>query len=457
MKFKSYRKALSIFLSFVIFCLCVTLGNMNSSAKTVGEYQDELDEIQSQIEANERRLAQIADDKKAQQEKLDLLEEQLSNTQSQINTLEKQINAINIDIAEVENSIKTLNTQINALADNITETQNNIIIIDNKIDESYDTLAKRLRAAYLSGEDSNLKILMGSDNIASFLTRLEMMRRVSENDTNMIDEFKQNVSDLKKAKNTLEEQKGELEDKRAELNEKNESLQEKKAQYEEKKAELKQVVAEKESRYKEVEGYVQQLDKDTSTYKDYIRRLENDAEYAESQMNSIIAAARTTTRPTTQGTTLGSENNDPAVTVAPNPTGENFMFPLPRNIGVYISSNYGGRIHPIYGYYKVHGGVDLTAGGIYGEPIYASRSGTVIGAIWDAPSYGNYVIIDHGDGFVTLYAHCSTLTCSTGDYVVQGQKIAEVGSTGDSSGPHLHFEVRYDGERTDPMNYISIP
>lgn len=457
MKRCNFKKFIAAFLSVVMIICSFVWNGFSSYAKTVGDYQSELNDIQSRIDENERKLSEISEDKKKQQETLDLLQDQLSNTQSQINTIEKQINALNIEIAEVENSITTLNSQINDLADSITETQNNIIIINNKIDESYDTLAKRLRASYLSGEDSNLKILMGSENIASFLTRLEMMKRVSENDTKMIDEFKENVEQLKKAQSKLEEQKKELEEKRGELNEKKASLKEKKAEYTDKEQELQAVVAEKEKRYQEVESYVQKLDKDTSTYKDYIKKLENDAEYAESQMNSIIAA-RTTTRSTTQGTTLNSENNDnPPVTVMPNVSGESFMFPLPRNMGVYISSGYGGRVHPIYGYYKDHGGVDLTAGGIYGTSIYASRSGTVIGAIWDAPSYGNYVIIDHGDGFVTLYAHCSNLCCSTGDYVVQGQKIAEVGSTGDSSGPHLHFEIRYNGERTNPMNYISIP
>ncbi|MCQ2462022.1 MAG: peptidoglycan DD-metalloendopeptidase family protein [Clostridia bacterium] len=456
MKHYNAKKIIAAVMSVVVIASSFVWNGFNSYAKTVGEYQNELDDIQARIDENEKKLSQISEDKKKQQETLDLLQQQLENTQSQINTIEKQINSLNIEIAEVEKSITTLNSQINDLADSITETQNNIIIINNKIDETYDTLAKRLRASYLSGEDSNLKILMGSESIASFLTRLEMMKRVSENDTKMIDEFKENVTQLKKAQSKLETQKQELESKRGELSEKKASLKEKKAEFTEKEQELQSTVADKEKRYQEVESYVQKLDKDTSTYKDYIQKLENDAAYAESQMNSIIAE-RTTTRPTTQSTTLGSENNDTPVTVAPNVNGESFMFPLPRNIGVYISSGYGGRIHPIYGYYKEHGGVDLTAGGIYGKAIYASRSGTVIGAIWDAPSYGNYVIIDHGDGFVTLYAHCSNLCCSTGDYVVQGQKIAEVGSTGDSNGPHLHFEVRYNGERTNPMNYISIP
>ena len=101
--------------------------------------------------------------------------------------------------------------------------------------------------------------------------------------------------------------------------------------------------------------------------------------------------------------------------------------------------------------------MDISASGVYGKPVYASRAGTVIAAVWGTTGYGRYVVIDHGDGFSTVYGHCSNLCVETGQQVSKGQQIANVGSTGNSTGPHLHFEVRYNGEKQNPANYVSKP
>ena len=121
--------------------------------------------------------------------------------------------------------------------------------------------------------------------------------------------------------------------------------------------------------------------------------------------------------------------------------------------GTYISSGYGNRSASISGW-SFHGGIDIAGGGIYGRPVYASRGGTVIAANWGNTGYGNYVIIDHGDGYASLYGHCSNLCVSTGQTVSKGQQIANVGSTGNSTGPHLHFEIRKNGVKVNPSNYL---
>ena len=117
-----------------------------------------------------------------------------------------------------------------------------------------------------------------------------------------------------------------------------------------------------------------------------------------------------------------------------------------------IGSPYGYRIHPITGKRKMHTGVDI--GGAYGADIVAASSGTVIIAGYNAGGYGNYLVVDHGGGVTTLYAHASMLCVSKGQQVSRGQVIAKVGSTGMSTGPHLHFEVLINGAHTNPMNYI---
>ena len=123
-----------------------------------------------------------------------------------------------------------------------------------------------------------------------------------------------------------------------------------------------------------------------------------------------------------------------------------FIWPLPHthNLTSYFEWRWG----------RMHNGLDIAGGGDYGMPIVASDSGTVIWSGNDGGGYGNYVMIDHGNGYVTVYGHASSLACSTGDYVAQGQTIAYVGSTGNSTGPHLHFEIRENGTPVNPLNYF---
>ena len=116
-----------------------------------------------------------------------------------------------------------------------------------------------------------------------------------------------------------------------------------------------------------------------------------------------------------------------------------------------ITSPFGYRIHPIFGTMRFHTGVDI--GAYYGSPVLASDSGVVIDSGW-LGGYGNCIIVDHGGGYSTLYAHCSELYVSYGQSVSKGQQIAAVGSTGNSTGPHLHFEVRINGEPVDPLGFI---
>lgn len=137
------------------------------------------------------------------------------------------------------------------------------------------------------------------------------------------------------------------------------------------------------------------------------------------------------------------------------PTTVKWLWPLPY-ADCYISSNFGYRQDPFTGETKYHSGTDITMGGAFGKNIIASRSGTVsFVQTTDNGGYGIYLKIDHGDGFETLYAHCSQLKVSKGQYVTQGQVVALVGETGYATGPHLHFEVYKNGERVNPLDYVS--
>ena len=122
-------------------------------------------------------------------------------------------------------------------------------------------------------------------------------------------------------------------------------------------------------------------------------------------------------------------------------------------MSTYITSPYGTRVHPVTGKVRTHAGLDI--GAAHGTNIYAAAAGTVLVSGWNTGGYGNYVVIDHGGGLTTLYAHCSSLLVSAGQKVSRGQVIAKVGSTGMSTGPHLHFEVLKNGSHTDPNAYFN--
>ena len=165
------------------------------------------------------------------------------------------------------------------------------------------------------------------------------------------------------------------------------------------------------------------------------------------QTDAVVTDEKEISKPVKEkkivGTAKSSENGGSG---SGESTGS-FMWPVPHthNITSYMEWRWG----------RMHNGIDIAGGGDYGQPFVAADGGTVVWAGDDGGGYGNYVMIDHGNGYMTVYGHACELACSTGDYVSQGQVIGYIGSTGNSTGPHLHFEVRLDGEYQDPLNYVS--
>lgn len=160
--------------------------------------------------------------------------------------------------------------------------------------------------------------------------------------------------------------------------------------------------------------------------------------------SSSSSASSSSSSSSSNSSSSSSSNSSSSYT-----TGSSGMFAWPLPYTHTLTSTFGTR------WGRLHGGLDISAGGVYGQPIYASASGTVTFSGGDNSGYGNYVIIDHGSGYTTLYGHCSSLVAVTGQYVNQGDLIGYVGSTGNSTGPHLHFEIRLNGEKMDPLGYTS--
>ncbi len=439
MKCKKSKAVFSFALALVLLFTSLCFSPLEVSAdSTLDQLRQEQAELAQKIQANKNALAQLESDKNNQEAYLSKVNDNITYTRNQLSNLNNQIEIINGQVAAVENTIATLQKEIGEIEKEIKSTKTDIKEAENSVKITYANLSQRLESSYLTGNESTLKILLGSDSIATFLTRLEFMKRVSENDANLINSFKAEIEVLKVTRKSLKERTDRLEEKQETIKNENQYLYEKQDELKNTKKELDTTASQLENQYSEIESYIAKLDQNSTAYKNLIAKQEQEEAAAEAQIQAIIAANAST-----------STNGDSSIVAE-----KGYICPI-KYSNRYISSYFGWR--NLWGKKNYHGGVDIAGGGIYGQPIYAARSGKVIRTDnYETTTYGKYFIIDHGDGYITLYAHCSKLAVVEGQYVKQGQIVAYVGETGRTSGPHLHFEVRKDNVRQNPLNYIKV-
>ncbi len=367
---------------------------------------------------------------------LSSLQSQKQQLQSEINQVQKELNEAKNDIAKAEQYQSSLNYQIqlnlqkvgvmeqelNLLAEELEQKEQELdeknAELDQKeqeIDATYEQYKQRMRAMYMAGETSALEMLFEADSFAEFLTNIEMMKAITAHDTELLDT-------LDTQKKSITNQKTQVERVKAEISEQQEQVSASKAELQQTNKDLQAAYEESKTAMQDIELEKEQFEANLEAKKAEAAQVQNeiDAIYAELAANASNSS--------------NSSMKD-----------SGFIWPLPGY--TTITSGYGAR------WGSTHTGIDISGGGCYGSGIVAAASGTVIKAAshW---SYGNYVIVDHGGGYTTLYAHCSQLLVSVGQNVAQGQKIALVGSTGQSTGPHLHFEVRINGKTQNPRNFV---
>ncbi|MGD9568004.1 MAG: murein hydrolase activator EnvC [Sedimentibacter sp.] len=328
-------------------------------------------------------------------QKADALKGEQKSIQQEIDALDADMRALNLELESYELQKQEINMKI-------AESEQKIEELKEEIDKNNELLEKRLRVMYMNGTAGYLEVLLKAEDLVDALTRMDMIQLIVESDVELL----KSINEQKVQVETL---KSEQEIKRLELTAVINNLNAKQNEV---------MVA---SRSKEV--YMSSL---KSNIKE-IQRQEAAMEAQSAQIEKDILAAQR------------------AVEYA----GGEMTWPVP---GQYrVTSNFGGRADPITGVWTSHGGTDIAAP--YATPIVSANDGVVIYAGWHY-SYGNYVIVDHGGGIATLYGHSSKLLVSKGQAVSRGEKIALVGSTGYSTGNHLHFEVRINGVRTQPMDYL---
>ncbi len=329
---------------------------------------------------------------------------QKENEKQQSMDLKKQIDK---ELNDINEDIDAINDVIDEKESLIKQKEKEIDEVNEKIDAKKDLLKQRLRIMYEQGSASYLDILMSSKGFGDLLTRIAVTQDIVRYDNNMIDELVENIQKITEAKQVIEEEQKEQEEVRDML------------KTTQRKAEQKQ--AEQKSIMDKLQGDIKELEK---SYDEALKKM-NDAQ---AELNAALKAAPNVNTKYTGGTFL-----------------------WPSQASTRITSPYGNRVHPIFKTVKYHSGIDI--GAASGTNILAAADGVVITATYSS-SYGNYVVISHGSGITTLYAHSSKLLVKKGDTVKRGQTIALVGSTGYATGPHLHFEVSVNGSRVNPMNYF---
>ncbi len=350
------------------------------------------------------RLNQATKNKKAAQDARNASKEQLKGAMAQVTKLDNELEIINAELSAIDDIIREADEKIAAKEAEIAD-------YEKRIAEQDESFRSRLRVMDETGTTDYIDLLLNADSLSDFVDRVETIREITEFDQGIINEMKT----LKKG---VEDSKNEV---LAYRNEQQEARDLVKSKQNEANAKL----AEKQS-------YVKSLEKDIAKYD----QLYEAARREEDSLKRSIASS------SSRGTVNSGQNRIIY-------SGGVFCWPAPSY--TYISSPFGYRIHPVYGTKKYHSGLDLAAPG--GSPILAAANGTVKFSGWNG-GYGYCVIIDHGNGIQTLYGHSSKLLVSAGQSVTRGQTIALVGTTGTSTGNHLHFEVLNNGSPTDPMPYL---
>lgn len=382
------------------------------------------DEIQEQIDALEEQNEQI-------QAQIEELEQQKQDNYSEMEEVVREKSNIDEQIALLNAQIMVTEEQVSAYAVLISDKQAEFDKAQAHFEELNEKNRERIRAMEENGAVSYWSVLFKANNFSDFLDRLNMIQEIAAADKRRLEEMNQAALELSQAREELVVQKEALEQTKLGLNEAKVVLDEKRQQ-------SNSLLADLVARGEE---YQLLLDEGEALLEEKLQELaEKEVEYTEA-LQREWEAAHPPTLPESSG---GSAD-------APVSDGD-WVVPCSY---VYVSSPFNpNRVHPILGYARPHNGIDLAAN--LGNPVYATRSGSVTVADYEGDGAGNYVFINHGDGFSSVYMHMDYYIVGVGEYVSAGEVIGYVGTTGLSEGPHLHFGIAYNGSYVNPASYINF-
>ena len=363
--------------------------------------------------------SELSADSKETQQKIDDAKEELEGIKTEKSETLQQVEELMSEISQKQNEIDDLDSEIADLNSQIQDAQNKLNEKQENYDKQEKLLEERLVATYEAGEISYLDVLLSSDSLTDLISNYYLISEITENDLNLMDKIKKEQEEIENAKTTLENSKKELDNSKSEKQAKATQLQETKNQK---------------------DAYVAQLNEDEKNTQAQLEQFEQDKRNIQAQLAEIAR------KEAEQMASSGASN------VSNNPSSSGYIRPV---AGYSITTGWYG--------YAGHTGVDFSGAGISGKPVLAVKDGTVVTSTalknsnGSYRSYGEYIVINHHDGTMTLYAHGApgSRRVSAGQSVKQGQQIMSVGTTGNSTGYHLHFEVRVNGRPVNPAPYLS--
>ena len=401
---------------FLAFALLPGMMPLQASAATSSEIRNQIKEMEKEQDELEAKIKE--------------LQGQYNAAENEMIDMVNQKDLIDQEIALLHTQVDLINDQIASYSLLIADKQDELDEAKVRLEELNRKNKERIQAMEEEGEISYWSIVFEANSFSDLLDRLNMIQEIAASDRRRMKELSAAAEEVKTVQASLEEEKASLEATKLELGDAQERLAEKRAEADEL---LRQLIA-------KAEEYEAMLDESEALQEELMAEIAaKEKEYDQAKHREWLA---TSVPPTTR------PSNDRAPSNAP-PSSSGWVSPLPY---LNVTSPFGMRVHPVLGYARMHNGVDF--GAAQGTPIYASRSGRVTVASYQAGGAGNYFSINHGDGFSSVYMHMTRYVVSVGQYVNAGQVIGYVGSTGISTGPHLHFGISYNGTYVNPMSYL---
>ena len=402
------------------------------------------DKINSEKEINNEKIDDLEEKKDGLQASKTESEKKVQEARDNFNAQNKLLTEVKDKVFAFEDEISQLQGKIDGFEAKIVKTEEEINAVKVKIDEKQkelefkeETLGKRLRSTYMNNVgDRMLYMILDSKNLGDLISNVANINILIQTDQELIADIEADKvaieverTNLVKKEAGLTASKKEVEGVQAEVVVSKEKMEVLEAEYAEEATKLKALEDAKTAEY-------DALTAEEKAIQHEITHLEIENVNLDKELVGTSVGTSPTAPPSGGSSGSGSTSSTGFI----------------RPVGGYISSPYGYRVHPISGVSKLHGGIDFAVGS--GTPIKAIASGVVKTAGWHN-AFGNMVIVDHQNGFTSLYAHASSLNVRAGQTISQGQVVSFVGSTGYSTGPHLHLEMTYNGSRVNPGNYIS--
>lgn len=405
---KKFRTVLGMALALTMLTAFVQTGYAGGSISDI---------TSDSIKEKENQINQMQEEKKT-------LQSGLSDVQKMVQELETVKGDLQTYVTKLDANLSTIEAKIAEVKELIREKEEEIAVTTQVLEEAeeteaqqYEAMRQRIRFMYEKGSTFSMELLLSAESFGDMLNKADYIAKLSDYDRRMLEEYEATREEIEVCKASLEEEQAMLEEARAVV--------------EQEQASLNALINEKTTQINAFEADISNKEQIIAAYEAEIK-----------EQNETIAALEAAVAE--ERKRIAQENGK-----LTSYDGGVFQWPAPSY--TRISEEYGDRIHPILKTPQFHNGLDLAAPN--GSPILAAYDGEVVAAAYSG-TMGNYIMIDHGDSLYTIYMHASALYVNKGDLVVKGEKIAAVGSTGRSTGPHLHFSVRLNGSYVSPWNYL---